>query len=265
MKITALVENQTQKGLRTVHGLALYIRSGERTILFDVGPDDTLFENAAALGLDLGAVDTVIISHGHRDHGGALEKFMAVNPRAKIYIQRSAFRRHYNRQRQPGKDEIGLDGTLMEREQIVLLDGDHGINEDMTLFVTPRLDRCYSAANDLLWSEEGKDDFRHEQNLILREGDKTALIMGCGHAGVVNILDRAEAWKPGLCVGGYHLHEPISDRAPSPVLLDEVAAEMGKRPIRYYTCHCTGQAAFDYLSARLEHMEYLFCGGEIEY
>jgi len=146
-----------------------------------------------------------------------------------------------------------------------LLDGDTRLNEDMELFVADRLDLCYSDANDLLCDEKGKDTFRHEQNLILREGEKTALIMGCGHAGVVNILDKARKWKPGLCVGGYHLHEPITDQAPSAQLLEAVAQSMAAEKMRYYTCHCTGQVAFDYLSRKLEHMEYFFCGDTIEW
>ena len=95
MKITALVENTTNQGWRTVHGLSLYIETPGHKILFDVGPDDTLFANAERAGVDLAAVDTAIISHGHSDHGGALAAFLEVNRRAKVYIQRSAFDMHY--------------------------------------------------------------------------------------------------------------------------------------------------------------------------
>ena len=90
MKITALVENTTNQGWRTVHGLSLYIETPGHKILFDVGPDDTIFKNAERAGVDLAAVDTLIISHGHSDHGGALKKFLDINHRAKVYIQRSA-------------------------------------------------------------------------------------------------------------------------------------------------------------------------------
>ena len=37
-----------------------------------------------------------------------------------------------------------------------------------------------------------KDNFRHEQNLIISE-NKVVLIMGCGHTGVVNIMEEAES------------------------------------------------------------------------
>ena len=37
---------------------------------------------------------------------------------------------------------------------------------------------------------KGKDTFRHEQNLIISE-KQAVLIMGCGHAGVVNIMQKS--------------------------------------------------------------------------
>ncbi|MGO0807173.1 MBL fold metallo-hydrolase, partial [Clostridioides difficile] len=33
-------------------------------------------------------MDTVIISHGHFDHGGALKKFLDINSVANIYVQK---------------------------------------------------------------------------------------------------------------------------------------------------------------------------------
>ena len=91
MKITALVENQSNCELKPVHGLALYIETEKHKLLFDLGPDDTLLKNAEKRGIDLGQVDTVVISHGHFDHGGALAAFLEVNHTARIYVQRRAF------------------------------------------------------------------------------------------------------------------------------------------------------------------------------
>ena len=44
-----------------------------RTVLFDTGPEDYAFErNVTRLGVDLGAVDSIVLSHGHWDHSGAM-------------------------------------------------------------------------------------------------------------------------------------------------------------------------------------------------
>ena len=42
-----------------------------------------------------------------------------------------------------------------------------------------------------------------------------------------------------------------------------IAGEMGRYDMDFYTCHCTGQPAFRYLSGRLERMHYLSCGESI--
>jgi 7,8-dihydropterin-6-yl-methyl-4-(beta-D-ribofuranosyl)aminobenzene 5'-phosphate synthase len=40
---------------------------------FDTGPDDYAFErNASRLGVDLGEVESIVLSHGHWDHAGAV-------------------------------------------------------------------------------------------------------------------------------------------------------------------------------------------------
>ncbi|WP_242831347.1 hypothetical protein [Desulfitobacterium dehalogenans] len=62
MKITALVENQTKCELKAKHGLSLYIETQKHKILFDLGPDNTLFDNAKTRGIDLLRL-TQLLSH----------------------------------------------------------------------------------------------------------------------------------------------------------------------------------------------------------
>lgn len=133
MTITALVENTTQSGLKARHGLSLYIETKKHKILFDLGPDDTLLRNAKKRGIDLSKVDTVIISHGHADHGGALSGFLTVNRTAKIYLQKNAFEPHYSKAFFL-KIPVGLDKSLKTNPQIVLVDGDFKIDEELSLF-----------------------------------------------------------------------------------------------------------------------------------
>jgi 7,8-dihydropterin-6-yl-methyl-4-(beta-D-ribofuranosyl)aminobenzene 5'-phosphate synthase len=263
MKITALVENQTKCELEAKHGLALYIETQKHKILFDLGPDNTLFNNAKARDIDLSKVDTVIISHGHMDHGGALSRFLQINPTAKIYVQRKAFEPHYSKFIFL-KVGIGIDDHLENHPQVVLVDGDCQIDDELGLFTVSRTDKCYSKANDALYLKGQKDDFSHEHNLIIRE-NKTALIMGCGHAGIVNIMEKAKEYRPQLCVGGYHLFNPLTKKTVSTSLLKEIAQELKKYPqTQFYTCHCTGTEAFQYLSQQISNLLYLSCGETIE-
>jgi len=262
MKITALVENQSNSGLAAKHGLSLYIETPGHKILFDVGPDNTLFENSETLGIDLLGVDTVILSHGHLDHGGALEQFLKFNHTATVFAQKKAFEYYYSKARFR-KKSVGLDERFKTHARVVLLDGDYMIDDKLILFTTPSIEKYKSSANKTLYSASGKDDFSHEQSLMLI-GDTNVLIMGCGHAGVVNILEKAEAYEPKVCVGGYHLWNPTTKKTVPDKLLEGISQELLKHDIRFYTCHCTGQKAYGYLKERLPNMNYLACGDTID-
>ena len=263
MRVTALVENTTKAELETKHGLSLYIETKKHKLLFDLGPDHTLFNNAALRGIDLAKVDTVILSHGHYDHGGALHAFLNLNSSAKIYVQRKAFEPHYSKTLFL-KTPVGLERRLATHPQIVLLDGDYAIDEELSLFTVSDISKCPSPANKTLYDRDGKDQFSHEQNLLISE-NQVALIMGCGHAGIVNIMEKAREAQPALCVGGFHLFNPLTKRTvPSP-LLDEIAGELrAYSQMQFYTCHCTGEKAYRYLSGQLPNMHYLSCGDRIE-
>eukprot|EP00035_Acanthoeca_spectabilis_P016338 m.331875 g.331875 ORF g.331875 m.331875 type:complete len:284 (-) comp16514_c1_seq8:172-1023(-) len=59
------------------HGFSVLARGGKggttRTVLFDVGPDTSIwFGNARRLNVDLATIDLVFLSHWHADHSGAL-------------------------------------------------------------------------------------------------------------------------------------------------------------------------------------------------
>lgn len=71
MIIKTLAENTSNDAqFETEHGLSLYIETSKHKLLFDLGASDLFAKNAVKMGVDLSAVDTVIISHGHADHGG---------------------------------------------------------------------------------------------------------------------------------------------------------------------------------------------------
>src|SRR5262249_9186116 len=59
------------------HGLALVVKAfrgaKSHTVLFDAGPVEFAVEyNGTRLGVDFGAIDAVVLSHGHWDHAGGL-------------------------------------------------------------------------------------------------------------------------------------------------------------------------------------------------
>ena len=60
MKITCLCENTSvDSSLTAEHGLSLFIETGEKKILFDMGQTDAFALNADKLDVDLADVDFV--------------------------------------------------------------------------------------------------------------------------------------------------------------------------------------------------------------
>ncbi len=258
MKIISLVENVASNGCKAKHGLSLYIETKNHRLLFDLGPDETLFENAGRLGVDLRAVDTVIISHGHNDHGGALARFLEINNTAAVYVQAQAFKPHYVAALI--KIPIGLEKPLAQHPQVRLLHGDHKIDNELFLFTVPSHPLLPSPTNNVLYEENARDAFLHEQNLLIFE-DPVTLVMGCGHAGVVNIMEKAKEFAPACCVGGFHLFDPVLRRTAPKELLESIAERLNAyENTRFYTCHCTGEKAFAFLSERVPRLSYLACG-----
>lgn len=263
LRITALVENISSGDFKAVHGLSFYIETPNHKILFDLGPDNTVFKNAEKKNIDIKKVDTVIISHGHFDHGGALKEFLNRNKSAKVYIQKSAFEPHYSRALF-FRINIGLDAGLKNNPNIVLLDGDYSIDDEIELFVSKVKDRFRSEANSALLAGKSPDNFRHEQNLIIRS-DKDVLITGCGHSGVVSILESVCGNKPAYCIGGFHVYNPVNRKTVSVRQLEQLSELLDDYgDVEFYTCHCTGKKAFKYLSDRHKNIHYISCGDIIE-
>ncbi len=261
LRLTCLAENTSFGDCRPVHGLSFYLETPKHRVLFDMGPDDTAFENAARLGIDLAQVDIAVLSHGHNDHGGGLGRFLQMNRIAPVYVHRQAFEPHQSLSSGEIK-EIGLDASLRDHPRLKLLEGDTVLDEELRLFC-PKGSRFLSPANDTLLENGEKDRFSHELCMVLSSAvyGRDLLLMGCGHRGVVNCLSSAGAF-PALCVGGFHLCRPATGECVPEEILLGIAGEMKKQEHTvFYTCHCTGEKAFSYLSRHLPgQVRALSCG-----
>lgn len=134
MKIVTLAENTSvSEAFRSEHGLSLYIETETHKLLFDVGASSLFAENAEKLGVDLSEVDTLIISHGHYDHGGGLKTFMEINDKAAIYLNGQAFENHFSK-RANGQAYIGLDQELFCNPRFIFLANDFVIDDELCIF-----------------------------------------------------------------------------------------------------------------------------------
>ncbi|MBR6100998.1 MAG: MBL fold metallo-hydrolase [Ruminococcus sp.] len=249
MKIITLVENTCgREDCIAEHGLSLYIETEKHRLLLDAGQTDAVVKNAEAVGVDLSAVDTVILSHGHYDHSGGIVPLSKINSKAHIIMQRRAAEPHYN-----GERYIGIDKDILDLPNVRLIDGDLRLDDELFLFsgITGR--RCYPQGNCKLSRIEngGKvpDDFRHEQCLVITQNGKRLLLSGCAHNGILNILDRYRevfGSEPDYVLSGFHMMKKDGEHTveEKSVIL-ETARELVQLNTVFYSGHCTGIPAFD--------------------
>lgn len=242
MKVTVLAENTACRADVTAqHGLSLFIETQGQKILFDMGQDDTFIRNGEALEINLAEADLAIVSHGHYDHGGGLEAFLKLNATAPVLIHEDAFGAYYN----GTQKYIGLDRELRQHPRLVLTKGETQVSAGLRLSDCNEWNWCSNPWG--LNRREGEvflpDDFRHEQYLVITEGNRRLLISGCSHKGIVNI---ARHFRPDVLIGGFHLNkqEDASE-------LNAIADELFSGNTVYYTGHCTGEKQFALLKERM--------------
>ena len=245
MKIITLIENSAiSDSFSSEHGLSLYIETKECKILFDAGQTDAFAINAEKLGIDLTAVDFAVLSHGHYDHSGGLQRFLQINQKAPIYLSKYASNPYYH-----GSERyIGIDPNLLNCERLILTGETHIINENMALYSCNENTAPFpidSAGLTVLQNGQYVDDlFLHEQYLLIEEKSKKVLISGCSHKGILNI---AEWFKPDILIGGFHFMN--IDPSAEAHKLNKAANQLLTYPTTYYTGHCTGTEQFSYMKS----------------
>ncbi len=215
------------------HGLSCLITttsgSVRRTLLFDTGPEDRVFEqNISRLAADLSPVEAIVLSHGHWDHGGAMLRALQLirdrNGGAAIpyYAHPDMFRQRASKlgngamrlmENVPSIDALTAYGArvINTTEPQLALDG--------TAYVSGEIPRVTPFETGLPGQHrrtlDGKDWELDE--LIVDErfvavhvkGKGLVVFTACSHAGVINVLTGAEASFPGIplyaVLGGLHL------------------------------------------------------------
>lgn len=272
MRIVNLVENtEGKENLEAEHGLCFYIETAKHKLLMDTGASDLLLENAARKGIDLTFVDTVVLSHGHYDHGGGIRPFRSINHRAIIYVPKKAFGEFYSTSRDKEPKYIGIDKKIKNLANITLVDEGVMIDDEISVFGKIGNKRKAPDTNKRLFikikGELVNDDFSHEQCLVIKQGNDRFLFSGCAHHGILNILDKFKdiyGTYPKAVFSGLHTIRKNGYSEEDKVYIRDTANELKKTGIRVYTFHCTGQEPFEIMKEILgDQISYIHCGDEI--
>jgi 7,8-dihydropterin-6-yl-methyl-4-(beta-D-ribofuranosyl)aminobenzene 5'-phosphate synthase len=260
-------DDWTREGLIAEHGFAalITVTAGGSThrLLFDAGlSPDGLVSNMRALGVDLGSIEAIVLSHGHSDHTAGLDGFIHAVGRTSLPVM--IHPEFWNRRRLviPGHDPVelpttsrsALEGagfTIIEDRQPSFLFGG-------SVLITGEVDRTSGFEPGFppqqAWLDGGWQPdplVLDDQALIVNVRDRGLMVItGCGHAGVVNIARYARRLTGDqplyALLGGFHLGGPLFEPL-IPQVLDDLAA---LNPAVLVPAHCTGWRAQHAMSAR---------------
>jgi len=290
VSVTVLVDNRadmivrstddvvyfTDKPLLAEHGFAALVDLEDVgiRILWDAGGTHvTLMENVRRMEVDLGTVETIVLSHGHWDHIGAIDEVletMARRPgpqewppntspdeaeawvkaqRVPIVLHPAALRERWH---------IGEDGKrfgpvtppptgIWEAlgAEIVCSEVPYRLGPGCwTTGYVPRRSFEHSGRSPRAYYRDGsklvRDDIEDDQALVLSvEGKGLVVVAGCAHSGIVNTVRYAQeitgVERVHAVLGGFHLARAEDDE------LDQTVAAFKKwAPALISPSHCTG-------------------------
>lgn len=223
LKVTILSTMLADRGLGE-WGFAALVEADGHRILFDTGMHaDVVLKNAATLGVDLSDVPDVILSHSHFDHTGGLmtlrESVRAKNPAALATVH-GAEGLFYKRIE--GGPPIIANPLLVMRPAYEATGGVFRIHAQPVqlypgVWFTGPVPRKHPERNfpgkSRLEGPNGivEDNVPEDAGLVINTADGLVVITGCGHCGVVNLVEHARTVvrpaKIHALIGGLHLFD----------------------------------------------------------
>jgi 7,8-dihydropterin-6-yl-methyl-4-(beta-D-ribofuranosyl)aminobenzene 5'-phosphate synthase len=250
VEITLLVDNQPGPGLMAEHGLSVLIRTGGRSILLDTGKGDALPRNAERLGVDLGQIDTVVLSHGHYDHTGGLPAVIGKRAGMIVHFHPKIFRPRYTAD-QSGTRSIGIPATAVHALEdlpgrcLKPTTGTVRLTDTVGISTQIKRDTDYEDTGGAFFldAKATSPDLIEDDLVVWVTTDSgVVVVVGCCHAGIINTLSQVRRvtgeTRIRAVIGGLHLlHADYRRLDPTMAALQTISPET------VVPCHCTGERA----------------------
>ncbi|HEX2688218.1 MAG TPA: MBL fold metallo-hydrolase [Kofleriaceae bacterium] len=229
-------------------GFAALVECDGKKLLFDTGARPrTVLENARELKIDLSDVEDVILSHFHDDHTTGLvtlrRELAAKNPAAlsRIHISKGIFLERRGAKTNP---------MIAMRKELETL-GSRFIEHDKPTELLPGVwltgpiprpnpEKNFPPGVEVIRGTTWvTDDIPDDQALVFNSARGLVMLTGCGHAGIINILQYARTIVRAApfvaAIGGFHLFSA------KPPTIEWTADKLKELQVaQILGAHCTG-------------------------
>ncbi len=261
IRLTILCENSVGSplGLIGEHGFACFVETDRGCYLFDTGQGQGILNNARILQKDLTSLRAILLSHGHYDHTGGLPDVLHQCGPVPVYGHPDMFTGRFHTlgrirrfigipHRREYLEALGADFRL-SADPVEIAPGIHLSGQIPRVTAFEKGDAkmtAVTAAGEALHPDPIHDDL----SLVIESAKGLILVLGCAHAGLVNIMHRVleQTGRDAFyaIVGGTHLGFASDEQ------FENTLSALEKfRVEKLGVSHCTGLARAAQLHARL--------------
>ena len=183
------------------HGFAAFLETEKGNFLFDTGKGKTVVHNAAVLKKDLKSINKIVLSHAHGDHTGGLPEVLQSlsSKQIDVFAHPDIFADRFREK--DGQRTYGgipfVKGYLEKLGARFVFNKEYGDVEE-GVFLTGEVPRETSFEG----GDMGKrfvnrggmtepDIILDDQSLVIHVEKGILIVLGCAHAGMVNVINHA--------------------------------------------------------------------------
>ena len=262
MKFIVLAENRKKCLCDNEEGLSLYIEIDDNKLLLDTGITDLFIKNSKILDVDLNQIETIVLSHGHWDHGNGL-KYLENTENKTIILHPECFTDRYSIRRQGEYAGINLKleemsekyNTIQSREPYQIFDD---------VWYLGQIERAndFEAREFPTELKNGEIDYlKDDSGIAIKTNNGIVVISGCSHSGICNTVEHAKKVtkenKVYAVIGGFHLKNI------NKITEDTIKYFINNNISKAYMGHCTSDEVIVEFEKKLKgkcEVEMLYAG-----